>query len=140
MEQPITHKAEILSINGHEVTLRMLDSTGAACGGCRLADLCGKADTGGRVTVTVDTLRGLAEGMTVEASVSDRSQGLAIVWTLLMPLIIFTGLLMPLTITSLPRWAVIATAIGGVGIYDLLLWRFGPKLSRSIKWTLNTIL
>ena len=140
MEQPITHKAEILKISGHEVTLRMLDSTGAACGGCRLADMCGKADTGGRVTVTVDSLRGLSEGMTVEASVNDRSQAVAIVWTLVMPLFIFTGILMPLAATSLVRWAVIAIAIGGVGIYDLLLWRFGPKLSRSIKWTLNAIL
>ena len=74
--------------------------------------------------------------MTVKAAVSERSQGIAVIWSLLMPLILFTAVIIPLSASQLMRWAVVLIAVGAVGIYDLLLWRFGPKLSRSIKWTI----
>ncbi len=139
MDEPVNHKATIVSIDGHDVTLHIIDSGTESCGGCRLADLCSKADNGGTIRISVDSVNGLREGMTVEASVDERSQGLAIVWTLVMPLVIFLAVLMPLTSTAMARWAVILIAIGAVGLYDLLLWRFGPKLSRSIRWTLTPI-
>lgn len=134
MTDQVTHRGEITGIDGHDVTLRLRDSEG--CGSCRLADMCMKADGHGSITVTVDSTRLLRTGMAVKVAVSERSQGIAIVWSIIMPLVIFMALIMPLSASSMPRWAVVAIAVAGVGIYDLLLWRFGPKLSRSIKWTI----
>lgn len=136
-EQAVSHRGTIVAVNGHDVTL-LLDDTGSReCGGCRLAAVCSRPDATGRVTVTVDSVRGLAPGMKVTASVGPRSQGLAILWVLVMPLIILAGVILPLAASSMARWAVVAVAVACVGLYNLLLWRFGPKLSRSIRWTLT---
>ena len=136
MTEQVTHRGEITAIEGHNVTLRLYDSGSETCGTCRLADMCVKADKGGTITVSADSPATLRRGMTVRISVSERSQGIAVIWSLLMPLVIFTVLIMPLSASDLPRWAAVLIAVAGVGIYDLLLWRFGPKLSRSIKWTI----
>lgn len=132
MTDHVTHRGEITAIDGHDVTLRIHD--GERCGDCRLADLCAQTDTRGSITVQVDSTRQLHVGMAVKVAVSERSQGIAIIWSLIMPLVIFLALLMPLSASSMARWAVVLVAVAGVGLYDLLLWRFGPKLSRSIRW------
>lgn len=136
MTEQVTHRGEITAIEGHDVTLRLHDSGSEACGSCRLADLCVKTDNSGTITVSTDSAATLRCGMTVRVAVNERSQGIAVIWSLLMPLVIFAALIMPLSASDLPRWAVVLIAVAGVGIYDLLLWRFGPKLSRSIKWTI----
>ena len=136
MTDQITHSGEIIAISGHDVTISLRDSAALTCGSCRLASLCTKTDNRGTITVTVDSTRNLHTGMTVKAAVSERSQGIAVIWSLFMPLILFTAVIIPLSASQLMRWAVVLIAVGAVGIYDLLLWRFGPKLSRSIKWTI----
>lgn len=138
MDEPIIHHGEIKAINGHQVTLAIRDTAPAGCGGCRLSDLCSRADNEGAVTITVDRTTGLSVGQSVRATVSERSQGLAIVWSLVIPLVIITGVVLPLAASDVPKWGAVGIAVGAVAIYDLLLWRFGPRISRSLKWTLLT--
>ncbi|MBD5185268.1 MAG: SoxR reducing system RseC family protein [Bacteroidales bacterium] len=133
----ITHTGTIRRIDGHDVTLRLSDTTPKRCDTCTMTGLCSKAGADSELTVSVDSVRGLREGANVTATAQERNQAGATALAILMSFGIFLGIILPLAGSSLPRWVVVMAAIAIIGVYNLLLWRFGPSRSRSIRWTIR---
>ncbi len=136
----VTHKGVIQRIDSRSLTI--LTDDACRCDGCAVVALCNKSSEDGEnretVTVEVPDASAYSVGQHVEVSASSASTLHATFWALVMPTVIFVGILLWLNI-GYPEMGAMAIlwAFVALAVYDGFLYLFRRKLARRLVWTVR---
>ena len=136
----VTHSGTITHVTDSTLTLRTDGS--CSCDGCAVASLCNKDTSSGGESITIDTpqARQYAVGQQVEVIASSGSTLRATWWALLLPTILFVGIILGVRLLW-PQSGAISLVAGFVAlaIYDLGLYLFRRRLAQKIIWTIRPL-
>ena len=136
---PIRHFATVVKVTPQYVRVRLEDVAAEDCGGCRLAGMCNKSAD---MQIDVSVMRNAARlhvGERIVLSAAQRVQGLAVLWTIGLPLAIFVAAILGLSGMECPGWAVALTALTGVGIYYVILGIAYRYLFKREIWQVSSV-
>ncbi len=136
----VTHRGVIQRIDARSLTIITDDA--CRCDGCAVVALCNKSSEGGvdRETVTIDVpdTSAYSVGQHVEVSASSASTLNAAFWALIVPTVIFVGVLLALNIGRPDMGAMaILWAFVALAVYDGLLYLFRRRLAKKLVWTVR---
>ena len=136
----VTHSGTITHVTDSTLTLRTDGS--CSCDGCAVAALCNKDTSSGGESITIDTpqARQYSVGQQVEVIASSGSTLRATWWALLLPTILFVGIILGVRLLW-PQSGAISLVAGFVAlaIYDLGLYLFRRRLAQKIIWTIRPL-
>ncbi len=136
----VTHSGTITHVTDSTLTLRTDGS--CSCDGCAVASLCNKDTSSGGESITIDTpqARQYSVGQQVEVIASSGSTLRATWWALLLPTILFVGIILGVRLLW-PQSGAISLVAGFVAlaIYDLGLYLFRRRLAQKIIWTIRPL-
>ena len=136
----VTHSGTITHVTDSTLTLRTDGS--CSCDGCAVASLCSKDTSSGGESITIDTpqARQYSVGQQVEVIASSGSTLRATWWALLLPTILFVGIILGVRLLW-PQSGAISLVAGFVAlaIYDLGLYLFRRRLAQKIIWTIRPL-
>ena len=136
----VTHSGIITHITDSTLTLHT-DGSGN-CDGCAVASLCNKDTNSGGESIIIDTpeARCFSVGQQVEAVASSSSTLRATWWALILPTILFIGvvLIALLLWPGLKSWSLLIGFIF-LAVYDLLLYVFRKRIAQKIRWTVRPV-
>ena len=136
----VTHSGTITHVTDSTLTLRTDGS--CSCDGCAVASLCNKDTSSGGESITIDTpqARQYSVGQQVEVIASSGSTLRATWLALLLPTILFVGIILGVRLLW-PQSGAISLVAGFVAlaIYDLGLYLFRRRLAQKIIWTIRPL-
>jgi len=136
----VTHSGIITHVTDSTLTLRTDGS--CSCDGCAVASLCNKDNTKGGESLTIETPQAgqYTVGQHVEVIATSGSTLRATWWALLLPTILFIGIILGVRLLW-PHSGVISLAAGfaALAVYDLGLYIFRRRLAQKIVWTIRVI-
>lgn len=136
----VTHSGTITHVTDSTLTLRTDGS--CSCDGCAVASLCNKDTSSGGETITIDTPQAhlYAVGQQVEVIATSGSTLRATWWALLLPTILFVGIILGVRL-HWPQSGAISLVAGfaALAVYDLGLYIFRRRLAQKIIWTIRPI-
>ena len=136
----VTHSGTITHVTDSTLTLRTDGS--CSCDGCAVASLGNKDTSSGGESITIDTpqARQYSVGQQVEVIASSGSTLRATWWALLLPTILFVGIILGVRLLW-PQSGAISLVAGFVAlaIYDLGLYLFRRRLAQKIIWTIRPL-
>ncbi len=134
-KESVTHKGTITQISGNILTVRTDDE--CRCDGCAVAVLCNKDSSDGResLSINVDDGSRFAIGDRVEASASSGSTLFATWFALILPTIVFIGVILGVRFgyPDSGAWSILAGFIA-LGLYDLVLFLYRKRIARRVVW------
>ena len=136
----VTHRGVIQRIDARSLTIITDDA--CRCDGCAVVALCNKSSEGGgdRETVTIDVpdTSAYSVGQHVEVSASSASTLNAAFWALIVPTVIFVGVLLALNIGRPDMGAMaILWAFVALAGYDGRLYLCRRRLAKKLVWTVR---
>ncbi len=139
-KEEVTHKGVITQISADMMVIRTDEE--CRCDGCAVAALCNKDSSGERETLTInvgDTSR-FSVGDRVAVTASSSSTLLATWWTLVLPTVIFIGVILGVRFgyPESGAWSILAGFVA-LGLYDLLLFLFRKRIARNVRWKVDRI-
>lgn len=133
-KEDVTHKGIITQVGPH--TLTIMTSDDCKCDGCAVAVMCnGKDKESELITIETSDAYRFQNGDHVVVTATSSSTLLATWWALILPTVIFVGLILGFRIgyPEIGGWS-IAIGFAGLGLYDLCLFLFRKGLANKIKW------
>lgn len=127
------------AVGRQRVKVRLDEVSPEECGGCHLVGMCGKS---GKTELTIRTAPDtpqLHSGDRVMLTADAGLQGMAVIWTLVLPVAIFLSVILGLSATEWAGWAVALTSLGAVGVYFLFMWVAYPRLFKREMWKISVI-
>ncbi len=138
-KEDVTHRGVVERIGVNTLTIRTGDN--CRCDGCAITALCnGKDKDGELITINVSDVSCHSVGDCVEVSATSSSTLRATWWALILPTLIFAGVILGcrLWLPSMGGWSIVA-GFGALGLYDLFLYFQRHRLSQKIIWTVNKL-
>lgn len=132
----VTHIGTVIRVSDGSLTLRTDGS--CSCDGCAVASLCNKdREEGGGESLVIDTPDALSyrEGERVEVKATSGSTLRATWWALILPTIIFIGVILAVRLLWPDSGAIsLVTGFVALATYDFGLYLMRRKLAQKIIW------
>lgn len=139
-KEDVTHRGVIEKVERGYIVIRTDDEP--KCDGCAITALCNKKDGQQTELLTIDTPSSgdFNVGERVEASATSGSTLRATWWALILPTVIFGGVIIGLRLgfPSLGGWS-IALGFAALGLYDFFLYKRRRSLAQKISWKIRKI-
>ncbi len=137
----VTHIGTVIRVTDGSLTLRTDGS--CSCDGCAVASLCNKdGSDGGGESLIIDTpdARDYREGERVEVSATSGSTLRATWWALILPTIIFIGVILAVRLLW-PDSGAMSLVVGFVAlaVYDFGLYLMRRRLAQKIVWRVRRL-
>ena len=137
----VTHSGTIVQVTDSSITLRTDGS--CRCDGCAVASLCNKdTSTGEGENITIDTTQApqYSVGQKVEVSATSGSTLRATWWALILPTVLFIGVVLAVRLLWPESGATsLAVGFGALVIYDFGLYLCRKRLAQKIIWNIRRI-
>lgn len=140
-KENVTHRGVIKHVAPRSLTIITDDE--CRCDGCAVVAICNKGGEGdSRETVTIDLpdTSAFHAGQRVEVTAASATTVRATWWALILPTLIFVGVLLGSNLGNPDSgaWA-IAWAFGALAVYDFLLWLFRHRLASRLVWKVKPL-
>lgn len=136
----VTHQGIITCVSDGTLTLRTDEA--CSCDGCAVASLCNKDNPKSHDLITIDLpdATRYSEGERVEIIASSGSTLRATWWALILPTVLFVGVILAVRLIW-PESGAISLVAGFVtlGIYDLILYLLRRRLAGRISWSVRRL-
>lgn len=136
----VTHSGTITHVT--DTTLTLHTESSGNCDGCAVASLCNKDNTSGGENLIIDTpdARMYHVGQQVEAIASSSSTLRATWWALILPTVIFVGVVLGIRVLwpMSGVWSLLAGFVA-IAIYDFGLYIFRKRIAQKIRWTIRPL-
>ena len=136
----VTHSGTITHVTDSTLTLHTQGA--CSCDGCAVASLCNKDSTSGGESITIDTpdARLYTIGQRVEVIASSGSTLRATWWALILPTILFVGVILGVRLLW-PDSGAVSLVAGFVtlAVYDFGLYLTRRRLARKIIWKIRPL-
>lgn len=136
----VTHSATITLVTDRSLTLRLEEA--GSCDGCAVASMCNKGKSSGQDTITIDIpdTSGFSKGERIEVTASSGSTLRASWWALLLPTLIFLGVLLAVSLIhpGSGAWS-LAAGFAALALYDLILYLMRRRLAGKIAWRVRRL-
>lgn len=136
----VTHQGIITRVSDGLLTLRTDEA--CSCDGCAVASLCNKDNPKSHDTLTIDLpdATRFSVGERVEIIASSGSTLRATWWALLLPTLLFVGIILAVRLIW-PSSGALSLVAGFVvlGIYDLILYLMRRRLAGRISWSVKRL-
>lgn len=137
----VSHKGIITSVSSGSVTIRTDGSH--SCDGCAVSMLCNKDGGEGKgetITVSVRDGARFTPGEHVEAVASSGSTLMAAVWALIVPTVLFLGVvfLCQALWPAMGSWS-LGAGFAALAVYDLILYLLRKRFARRLTWTIRPV-
>ncbi len=134
-KEDVTHKGVITGITANVLTIRTEDE--CRCDGCAVMALCNKDSSDSHETRSInvgDTSR-YSVGERVEVTASPSSTLLATWWALVLPTLVFIGVILGVRFgwPESGAWSILAGFVA-LGVYDLFLYLFRKRIASRVVW------
>ena len=137
----VSHSGTITQVTDSSITLRT-DSS-CSCDGCAVASLCNKDSSSGEGEhITIDTTRApeYSVGERVIVSATSGSTLRATWWALILPTVLFIGVVLAVRLIWPGSGAIsLAAGFGALVIYDFGLYLCRKRLSQKIIWNVKRL-
>ena len=137
----VSHSGTITQVTDSSITLRT-DSS-CSCDGCAVASLCNKDSSSGEgESITIDTTRApeYNVGERVIVSATSGSTLRATWWALILPTVLFIGVVLAVRLIWPASGAIsLAAGFGALVIYDFGLYLCRKRLSQKIIWNVKRL-
>ncbi len=123
------HPGIVIAVKKGSITVQI--ESVSACASCQAHSRCGFAESKSKsLDVPTRQWREYREGQNVTVSI-DHTHGLqAVLIAYLLPAVLLLAVIIALSLTGLPEWAVILTSLGALGAYILFLYLIRRRLDR----------
>lgn len=141
-KEDVSHRGIVKSVTAASITV--LTDDDCRCEGCAVAAICNKSEgsESAHDLVTVDTpdAARFRPGERVEIIATSRSTMWATLWALILPTLLFVGVLLWVRLEwpALGDWS-IGIALGALVVYSLLLYLFRNALAGRIVWKVRPL-
>lgn len=139
-KEDVTHRGVIRKVACGCLVIQTEDE--CKCDGCAVVALCNSKGEDKKELLTIDTpmAEDFAVGNRVEVSATSSSTLRATWWALILPTLIFGGVIVGLRLgfPSLGGWS-IALGFVALGLYDLFLYSRRKSLAQKISWKIRKI-
>ena len=117
----IKHCGEVVRVADNKVWVRM--TVNSACSGCHARAVCGVDESKDRI---------------VEVALASRSVGAkSVLWAYVVPFFVLLVVLVGLTAFGASEGIAALSAIAGVGVYYVVLWRMNSRIEKTIKFIIT---
>lgn len=133
----IKHCGEVVRVADNKVWVRM--TVNSACSGCHARAVCGVDESKDKVVevVTSDAVA-YSVGESVEVALESRSVGAkSVLLAYVVPFFVLLVVLVGLTAVGSSEGVVALSAIAGVGLYYVVLWRMNSRIEKTIKFIIT---
>ena len=133
----IKHCGEVVRTADNKVWVRMTVSS--ACSGCHARAVCGVEENKDKIVeVTTSDASAYAVGESVEVALARRSMGtMSVVLAYVVPFFVLVVVLVALSAVGVSEGAAALSAIAGVGLYYVVLWRMNRRIENTIKFIIT---
>lgn len=136
----VTHRGTITQVSDGTIVIRSEDS--CHCDGCAVSALCNKDSSGQAELITVrlaDADR-FAPGEKVEALASSSSTLSAAWWALILPTMLFIGVILVIRLgwPESGAWS-IGGGFAALALYDFILYLMRRRLAGKLHWTVRRL-
>ena len=133
----IKHCGEVVRVSDNKVWVRM--TVNSACSECHARAVCGVDESKDKVVeVKTSDAATSAVGESVEVALANRSMGAKSVFlAYVVPFFVLLLVLVGLTIFGASEGLAAISAIAGVGLYYVVLWRMNGKVEKTIKFIIT---
>ena len=136
----VSHRGVIRSLTAQRVTI--LAEGNASCDGCAALALCNKGKEGDSELITIDvaSTEGLKVGEKVEITASSTSTLKATWWALILPTIVFVGIILLVRYwwPEAGAWS-IGVGIAALAVYDFGLYLNRNRLATKMVWKIKKV-
>lgn len=138
MNELIEHRGRVIGVSDDTVDVEIVSES--ACASCKARTACGMSESENKL-VTVVTGRAAAYRVGEEVMVSvKRNLGVrAVVYAYVFPFFVMLGVLLVLLECGAGETVSGLAAIGGAGVYYLVLWFLRSRLEREITFNLRKL-
>lgn len=133
----IKHCGEVVRVADNKVWVRM--TVNSACSGCHARAVCGVDESKDKVVevVTSDAVA-YSVGESVEVALESRSVGAkSVLLAYVVPFFVLLVVLVGLTAVGSSEGVAALSAIAGVGLYYVVLWRMNSRIEKTIKFIIT---
>ena len=140
-KEDVTHRGVVQRVEGDAITV--LSDEAYSCDGCAVAALCNKTKPAGDsadrtpelITVRTPDAGRFRPGERVELSATSGSTLRAVLWALVLPTVVFTGVLLWVRLCwpQTGDWSILV-AFAALGLYTCGLYLCRKALAKKIVW------
>lgn len=133
----IKHCGEVVRVSDNKVWVRM--TVNSACSECHARAVCGVDESKDKVVeVKTSDAATYVVGESVEVALANRSMGAKSVFlAYVVPFFVLLLVLVVLTVFGASEGLAAISAIAGVGLYYVVLWRMNGKVEKTIKFIIT---
>ena len=133
----IKHCGEVVRVSENKVWVRM--TVNSACSECHARAVCGVDESKDKIVeVKTSDAATYAVGESVEVASANRSMGAKSVFlAYVVPFFVLLLVLVVLTVFGASEGLAAISAIAGVGLYYVVLWRMNGKVEKTIKFIIT---
>ena len=133
----IKHCGEVVRVTDNKVWVRM--TVNSACSECHARAVCGVDESKDRIVeVATSDAAAYSVGESVEVALESRSVGAkSVLWAYVVPFFVLLVVLVGLTMFGASEGIAALSAIAGVGLYYLVLWRMNSRIEKTIKFIIT---
>ena len=133
----IKHCGEVVRVSDNKVWVRM--TVNSACSECHARAVCGVDESKDKVVeVKTSDAATYVVGERVEVALANRSMGAKSVFlAYVVPFFVLLLVLVVLTVFGASEGVAALSAIAGVGLYYVVLWRMNGKVEKTIKFIIT---
>lgn len=133
----IKHCGEVVRVADNKVWVRM--TVNSACSGCHARAVCGVDESKDRIVeVATSDAAAYSVGESVEVALESRSVGAkSVLWAYVVPFFVLLVVLVGFTMFGVSEGIAALSAIAGVGLYYLVLWRMNSRIEKTIKFIIT---
>lgn len=133
----IKHCGEVVRVSDNKVWVRM--TVNSACSECHARAVCGVDESKDKIVeVKTSDAAAYTVGESVEVALANRSMGAKSVFlAYVVPFFVLLLVLVGLTIFGASEGLAAISAIAGVGLYYVVLWRMNGKVEKTIKFIIT---
>ena len=133
----IKHCGEVVRTTADKVWVRMTVSS--ACSGCHARAVCGVDENKDKIVeVATSNASDYAVGEGVEVALARRSMGtMSVALAYVVPFFVLLVVLVALSAMGVSEGIAALSAIAGVGVYYVVLWRMNRRIEKTIKFIIT---
>ena len=133
----VKHCGEVVRVADNKVWVRM--TVNSACSGCHARAVCGVDESKDRIVeVATSDAAAYSVGESVEVALESRSVGAKSVFlAYVVPFFVLLIVLVGLTVFGVSEGVAALSAIAGVGVYYVVLWRMNSRIEKTIKFIIT---
>ena len=133
----IKHCGEVVRVADDKVWVRM--TVNSACSGCHARAVCGVDESKDKIVeVATSDAAAYSVGESVEVALESRSVGAKSVFlAYVVPFFVLLVVLVALSAMGVGEGIAALSAIAGVGVYYVVLWRMNRRIEKTIKFIIT---